>query len=372
MRFPRTLPAGARATFLITPFAVLIGVCVVALAGCVDWLPRGLQDKLMQSAGAAAVDRLRYDVFDDGDIHVIVLGSGTPQPGTGRLPAATAVIYGERFLVIDAGEGAGRQIADLGLPLHRVTDVLITHFHSDHIAGLGQLLNQSWNDGRTHPIVVHGPVGIEEIMQGFAAVYAADIGYRSAGAVEHNDPELALAEVRAFATPPSEKRWLVEETGDLRIDAFRVDHGHIDPAVGYRIEAGGRVVVVSGDTRASPLMVEAARGADLLVHEAVNTRMVLNGAIGIERAGRPVEAARARAIIDYHADTLEVARVAAEAGVAHLLLTHLIPVPVNRIAERVFLDGMDDLYEGLITLAQDGTEVVLPEGGQVAMSNDAT
>jgi ribonuclease Z len=341
---------------------LLAGVPALAAAiaaGCMDMIPRDVQDRLMQRAGAQAVHRLRYGVFGDGNIHVLVLGSGTPQPGTGRLPAATAIIAGNRFLVVDAGEGAGRQIADLGLPLHKVTDVLITHFHSDHIAGLGQLLNQSWNDGRTHPIVVHGPEGIADIMDGFARVYASDIEYRSAGAVEHNDPGLALAEVRSFAMPASESRWSLEEGTDLRIEAFRVDHGHVAPAVGYRIQAGGRVVVVSGDTRASPLMVEAARGADLLVHEALNARMVRNGALGMERAGRPVEARRARAIIDYHADTLEVARVAAEAGVEHLVLTHLIPVPPNRIVERVFVDGMAELYAGPITVARDGTEIVL-------------
>lgn len=327
--------------------------------GCAALLPDQVQNRMIRRAGEKSVERLRTDLFEDGNLHVIALGTGSPQPGTGRLPTSTAVIAGDRFIVVDAGEGAGRQIADLGLPLHRVTDVLVTHFHSDHIGGLGQLLNQSWNDGRTHPIRVWGPTGLERIMRGYEDVYAADIAYRTANVVEHNDPSLALGETRTFSLQEGENRIVLNEMEELRIAAIRVDHGHVEPAVGYRIEFRALTVVFSGDTVATPLMIEAARDADLLIHEAVNSTMVTQGAIGMERAGRPVEADRARAVVGYHADTIELAKIAEQAGVEHLVLTHLIPVPPNRVAESIFVEGMNEHFSGRITMARDGMEFTL-------------
>lgn len=337
---------------------VLTGAFILS-TGCAALLPQGFQDRMIQRAGEQSVERLRTDLFEDGNLHVIALGTASPQPGTGRLPTSTAVIANDRFIVVDAGEGAGRQIADLGLPLHRVTDVLITHFHSDHIGGLGQLLNQSWNDGRTHPIRLWGPEGLDSIMKGYEEVYAADISYRTANVVEHNDPALALGEVNEFRLEENENAWVLEDNGELKVTAFRVDHGHVQPAVGYRLDFQGLSVVFSGDTRATPLMIDAARGADLLFHEAVNTAMVTQGALGMERAGRPVEADRARSIIGYHADTLEVAKIAEAAEVKHLVLHHVIPVPPNRIAESIFVEGMNDLYSGETTMARDGMEFTL-------------
>lgn len=342
-------------TILIT----LLALTATIQTGCVALLPDGVKHGMVRRAGRQAAERIRHDLFTDGNLHVVILGSGSPQAGAKRLPQSTAVIAGDRFIVVDAGEGAGRQIADLALPLNRVTDVLITHFHSDHIGGLGQLLNQSWNFGRDHAITVRGPEGLESVMQGFARVYAADISYRAANVVEHNDPALALAQVETFPElQPGHPEVLLDD-GEIKITAFRVDHGHVHPAVGYRIDYRGRSVVISGDTVASPLMVEPARGADLLVHEALNVMMVTEGAQGLEAAGLPVEADRARAVVGYHADTLALADIAREAGVHHLVLTHLIPVPPNRMAERLFVDGMGRRFKGRITVARDGMEFTL-------------
>ncbi len=345
-----------------TRWALLIAAGVAAAALMIDpaaVLPDGLQDRLIQETVRRNLRSVRTDVFHDGQVHVVILGSGTPQTGTGRLPQSTAIIAGERFIVVDAGEGAGRQIADLKLPLEAVTDVLITHFHSDHIGGLGQLLNQSWNAGRAHPIVVRGPQQLDELMAALERFYEPDIGYRSAGKVESNDPTLALGEVKAFEMVEGENEWLLSDDDGIRITAFRVDHGHVFPAVGYRIEALGRSVVISGDTMATPLVVRAAMGADLLVHEAVNGDMMRSAAVALDEAGLPTQAARARGVVAYHADILEVADVAREAGVRHLVLSHLLPAPPNRIAESIFVEGMNQRFDGEITLARDGMEFTL-------------
>lgn len=343
-------------------WAFLIATGVAAGALLIDpaaVLPDRLEDRLIQEAVRWSLRSVRTEIFHDGQVHVVILGSGTPQAGTGRLPQSTAIIAGDRFIVVDAGEGAGRQIADLKIPVERVTDILITHFHSDHIGGLGQLLNQSWNAGRTHPIVVRGPRGLQALMSALERFYAPDIRYRSAGSVESNDPTLALGDVQSFELVDGENEWILSDEDGVRIVAFRVDHGHVFPAVGYRIEALGRTVVISGDTKATPLMVQAAKDADILIHEVVNARMMRNAAVGLDRAGLPTEAARARGIVAYHADTLEVADIGRVADVGHLVLSHLLPAPPNRIVERLFVEGMDQRFDGKITVARDGIEFTL-------------
>jgi ribonuclease Z len=138
------------------------------------------------------------------------------------------------------------------------------------------------------------------------------------------------------------------------VRAFHVDHGHVKPALGYRVEYNGRSVVFSGDTVASPLVAEAARGCDLLVHEAVNTRLMLNVIAALRDLGNEMDARRAEGVIGYHADTIGVARVAAAAGARKLVLAHLIPATSNPLFDRIFVAGMSEHYDGPIVVAEDG------------------
>jgi ribonuclease Z len=146
----------------------------------------------------------------------------------------------------------------------------------------------------------------------------------------------------------------VFERNGVTVDVFHVDHGHIEPAYGYRIEYNGRSAVFSGDTIATPLMVNAAKDVDVLFHEAMNTRMMENAAKAFEELDRPGDARRVRGVINYHSDTLEVAKIATEAKVKKLVLTHLDPGPPNAVAKILFVQGMDEYYEGPIVIAEDG------------------
>lgn len=336
----------------------LVGL-VAVVAGYAVFRRNGGVDGLMQSAVQRAIAQTRNDLFEDGNVHVFTLGTGAPQTGTHRMPAANAVIVNDAFIVVDAGEGASRTIGDLNIPLGRLQTILITHFHSDHIAGLGQLLNQSWNAGRQHTVHIYGPSGIEDIMTGLKHIYKWDIEYRTATVVEHNDPARALGIVHTFHFREEENSVPVLEEDGVTVTAFRVDHGHVEPACGYRVEYQNRSVVFSGDTKVSDLVVDAAQGADLLIHEAINYRMMDNAASVLEQSGMTAEADRARAVKFYHADTLALAEIAQRAEVGKLVLTHLIPGPPNRIVKRLFTLGMKEHFSGPIVVAEDGMEFVL-------------
>ena len=319
----------------------------------------GGTDGLIQKSVKRLASANRNDLFEDGRMHVFTLGTGTPQLGTGRMPAANAVIAGEEFILIDTGEGASRTMGELNLPVKRINTILITHWHSDHFAGFGQVLNQSWNADRNHDITVYGPEGVEDVMQGLASQYKKDIGFRSGGHVEHNDREFALGTAHSLNPNPNEDLVTVFERNGVKVSVFNVDHGHVKPAFGYRIEYKGKSVVFSGDTIATPRMIPAAMNADLLIHEAMNMRVMGNAVIALRDLGNEVESDRAQAVMSYHTDTIALAKIAAQAKVGKLVLNHLIPAPPNRIVARFFVYGMSEHYAGPIVIAEDGMEFTL-------------
>jgi ribonuclease Z len=154
---------------------------------------------------------------------------------------------------------------------------------------------------------------------------------------------------------------VLEEDG-LRITAFLVDHHPAAPALGYRFDYAGRSVVVSGDTAASQALVEHARGADVLVHEAQANHLVAILGEEAARAGRTRVARIMHDIPDYHTAPAEAARLAAQAGVRLLLLTHLTPPPPNALVERIYVRGVAEAGPPAWRLGDDGTLVELPEG----------
>ena len=144
---------------------------------------------------------------------------------------------------------------------------------------------------------------------------------------------------------------------------FRVDHDPVQPAVGYRFDFQGRSVVVSGDTKRSENLVAHARGADVLVHEALRSDLVKRASEVAGQTGRPRFAKLAGDIIGYHTDVLDVAGVARDAGVGQLVLTHLVPAPSNVLTRRLFTRGIGDVYSGPVTVGEDGTEITLAPRG---------
>ncbi len=325
--------------------AIVVGLCVFRALGGAAGLQRMAIERTLEPK--------HESLFGDGRLHVFTLGTGSPQPGSGRMPAANAIIAGKELLIIDAGEGVSRTMGDLSLPLDRITAVFITHWHSDHFSGLGELLNASWNMRRGHPLNVYGPAGVDRVISGLSLVYADDIGYRSSGNVEKLDPAHALG-TPVEVDPAQSGSAIVFDRDGVVVRAFRVDHGHVKPAFGYRIDYNGRCVTFSGDTVATSLVAKAAAGCDALVHEVINAKMIRSAAAVLRETGNPEMAARAERLIDYHADTIATARVAAEAGVRTLILTHLIPWSRSRFFGLLYTSGMSEEFAGTIIVSDDG------------------
>ncbi|MEZ5921971.1 MAG: MBL fold metallo-hydrolase, partial [Parvularculaceae bacterium] len=148
------------------------------------------------------------------------------------------------------------------------------------------------------------------------------------------------------------------------ITAIAVNHGHIWPAVGYRIDYKGRSAVISGDTSKSQNLAKHAKGADLLLHEALNQDMVNVMGEEFEKDGRPRLQKIFHEIQAIHATPVDAAETAEEAGVKTLVLTHLIPPLPSPILYGSFMKGASEKFSGGIVIAEDGMLFSLPAGSE--------
>jgi ribonuclease Z len=297
-------------------------------------------------------------------LHVGLCGTGSPLPNRDRAGACTVVIAGKRIFVVDAGEGGARNIQLMGVPNGRIERLFLTHFHSDHIDGMGPMLLLRWTGGAAKtPLPVHGPDGIEGVISGFNAAYAADNSYR----VAHHGAEIVPPEGGGATAVPFAMDGnfaVVFDDGAVRITAFRVDHDPVKPAVGYRFDYKGRSVVISGDTAKSASLIAAAKGADLLVHEALQPKMVEAMTEALDAKGITNTAKITRDILDYHASPEEAADAAKAAGVKQLVLSHIVPPLPSAFFYPAFLGDAAKRYSGPIVVGEDGMFFSLPAGSK--------
>jgi ribonuclease Z len=203
---------------------------------------------------------------DTPAIRVTLLGTAPGPPvRVGWAGISTLVEAGGQRYLFDVGYGAMERLVESGLPMDGVSRVFLTHLHSDHIADLPSLLLLPWAapSARDVPLEVWGPSGTTDMMTHMQRAFAFDIHVR-----RDIDEKASAKGIQVIAHDIEEG--VVHEQNGVRISAFLVDHGPVEPSYGYRIECGGRSVVLSGDTRPSENLVKFAKGTDLLIHEVID------------------------------------------------------------------------------------------------------
>lgn len=343
-------------------FAVSVLTLVVAAAAAA-WFFRGPLS--VEVAKRVVVGRLSADLLatlPDG-LHVGLCGAGSPFPDDRRSGPCTAVVAGKRLFIFDAGSGSARNIGKLGFVHGRIEAIFLTHFHSDHIDGLGELMLQRWvSTANVAPVAVHGPAGVEQVVAGLRQAYGQDQHYRVA---HHGEPTVPASGFGGRALPftlGADGRVVVLQDGDLEIVAFVVDHAPVHPAVGYRIRYKDRSMVLSGDTKQSSNVQREARGTDLLVHEALSVTLTRVLEDGAGAAGRPALKQIFNDIQNYHATPEQAAETARDAGVRYLLLNHIAPgLPLFGM-DQAFLGDAARIFKGPVRVGQDGDFVSLPAG----------
>lgn len=328
-----------------------------------------LQDRIARGVIARMVATQPDGLFADDALRVLLCGTASPLPHPTRAKACVAVFAAGRFWVVDTGPGSWNRLGLLRVDGARIGGILLTHFHSDHIGDLGEFDLQTWVMGRPGPLAVYGPPGVERVVDGFEEAYALDAGYR----IGHHGaallpPDVGRMEARPVPGPAAGAGPTVVYDGDgLRITAFAVIHDPVRPAYGYRFDYRGRSAVVSGDTVKDADLIEAARGADVLVHEAQANHLVAMIGEASAAAGRPRIAKVMGDIPSYHTTPVEAAEVANEAGVELLVLYHLTPPPPARLVERIFTRGVSAVRPDGWLLADDGLLVELPVDGETVV-----
>lgn len=241
---------------------------------------------------------------------VVLLGTGTPNPDPARSGPALAIVVDSVPYLVDAGPGVVRRAAQAaldgeeGLAVHRLARVFLTHLHSDHTAGLPDLLLSPWVLERDEPLRVVGPQGTERMMAHIREGYLEDIHMRVFGLEPANDRG---HRVEARDVDPG----LVYEDERVKVTAIPVIHGSWPSAFGYRFETPDRVIVVSGDAAPSEALVEACDGCDILIHEVY-------ARAGWDRR----EPVWQRYHASFHTSGYELGELAARARPGLLVLTH--------------------------------------------------
>ncbi|NGY03825.1 MBL fold metallo-hydrolase [Solimonas terrae] len=354
------------------PKILLAAIVVLGIVAAVAVNVPAVQDRLIGRVIRTNIDNHARvaQLFADDALRLLVCGSSSPLPSPDRARPCLAVIAGGRFYVVDTGSGSWNTMALLRMPGERIGAVFFTHYHSDHIGDLGELNMQTWVAGRPMPLPVYGPAGVESVVAGFQQAYALDAGYRTAHhGADFLPPALGMMQAHVLTVPDDGTPATAFEDGALKVSVFAVDHAPIHPAVGYRFDYKGRSLVISGDTVKTQSVIDAARGADLLAHEAQNNDLVKRMHDAAELLGRTRYAKIFHDIPSYHTTPVEAAEVANAAGVPLLLMYHLTPPPPNRIAERVFLRGVSKIRDHGVVLARDGMLIELPlAGGEARVS----
>ena len=355
-----------RTKILIAGFLTLL----VMVGAAFHFVP-AVQDFVIAGMIRPAFDQPQDALFGDDALRVAICGSGAPLADAGRRPACNLVFAGGKIYVVDAGAGSFARVAKWRLPLDRLEAVLITHFHSDHIADLPEARLQSWAGQRPALLPVYGGPGVERVVSGFAEAFALDDFYRiTHHGADFLKPETGRMQAREIANADGapltgmQSATVLEKDG-LKITAFAVDHAPVIPAYGYRFDYKGRSVVFSGDTQKSESLALHAKGADLLIHEAMDKNIVGLLRDAAAQAGKLSAHKIFHDIPDYHASPEDAALTAQQAGVPHLVLTHLLPPIPAWPGERIFLRGAE--VAGVTPrIAFDGMLIELPaESDQV-------
>lgn len=311
---------------------------------------RPLTRRSVLAAAAAAPSMLHAASAPDEKTRLIILGSlAGPVVGAARHQASNVIVRGEDAYVIDCGYGATEQLVRARVPFSQIRDIFITHHHPDHNIELGTLVYFAWYAGLDRPLGLYGPPPLRRIWDGYRQaiqpdvdVWLKDIGHKPL-------PPITVHEV-AGAGP-------VMQDANVKVTSAVVHHPPVVPALAYRFDFPDRSIVFSGDTTPSQALVRLARGADVLVHEAIYPERIApasNNPGGSPIAGS-AEKIRAH-VLGSHTSAADAGRIAAEAGVKTLVLSHLAPGGPE-VTDEMWRSAAARNFKGEIIVAHDLMEI---------------
>jgi ribonuclease BN (tRNA processing enzyme) len=261
-------------------------------------------------------------------------------------PSANLLVWNNVPYVIDAGYGVTFKLIEAKFPLPGLRYIFITHHHSDHNLETGPLAYNAWAVGLKTPVDVHGPSGVDALLDGFFAGSKFDIETRIA---DEGRPDL-----RRLVTTHAYSEGKVFADHGVTVTALRNKHPPITDSFALKFDLGGKVVVFSGDTTYFPPLAEFAKDADILVHEAAYGPALEALAVRNPNAASMLEHLKAS-----HTLVEDVGRIAKAAGVKTLVLNHFVPGDDKSLTDEVWTKAVRTNFAGPVIIGHDLLEIPL-------------
>jgi ribonuclease BN (tRNA processing enzyme) len=277
---------------------------------------------------------------------LILLGTkGGPRVGGERSNPSNLLLINGVPYVVDCGAGTSRQLVAAGVPLNRLRYLFFTHLHSDHMLEYGPLVYNGWATGLRTRVDAYGPPPLKSATQAFWDYMKFDVETRIADEGRPDPRPLLVA--NELDAPGA-----VMQNEDVKVTSALVSHPPIARAYAYRFDTRDRSIVFSGDTTFAPSLVTLAKGADVLVHEILYPP-------GVDRllAKVPNAATLRKHLIDSHTVPEDVGRVAAQAGVKTLVLSHFVPGDDPAVTDQMWTEGVRKHFDGTIVVGKDLLEI---------------
>jgi ribonuclease BN (tRNA processing enzyme) len=256
------------------------------------------------------------------------------------------MVYDKPF-VIDCGMGVSRRLVETRVPLESVKYIFISHHHSDHNLEYGNLVYNAWATGLSTPVHSFGPKGIEAMTKTYWELNKFDVETRIDDEGRPDPRPLLVA--RDII-----EDGVVLQTSDVKVTAFRTPHPPITDNFAYKFETPDGTVVFSSDTNYNPKLAEFAKGADVLVHEALYLPWVDRLVTRVKNG-----ATLKKHLLDSHTAAEDVGMIAAAAGVKVLVLSHLVPGELD-VTDDNWTDEAKKHFPGRIIVARDLMQLALP------------
>lgn len=285
-------------------------------------------------------------VLQQPDERLILLGTaGGPRPNKFRhSPAQLLSINGTSY-VIDCGYGVARQMVLANIPLDTLRHVFITHHHLDHNADYGTLLMMAWVSGLNKRVDTWGPPPLHEMTEFTFNYNVYDINIRIED--EGRVPIEPLIHAHEFDKPG-----FVMEDENVKVTTALVHHPPVEPSFAYRFDTAYRSIVISGDTTPQKSLIQLARGADVLVHEALYEPGVRRLANRIPNATVLYEH-----LLNSHTTAEDAGMIANNAGAKTLVLSHFVPTDDPSITEEMWKEAAGKYFSGDIVVGRDLMEI---------------
>jgi ribonuclease BN (tRNA processing enzyme) len=281
--------------------------------------------------------------------HVALLGTkGGPaiRPGSTMPTSSLLCLEGHR-IVVDCGLGVTRGLVDQGMHLQHLSLIFITHLHSDHYLELGPLIHTAWTAGLKTPVTVYGPAGLSDYWDAFLLSMKADIDLR----IEDE----GRRDLRQMVSVKVLEAGRIDTGKAIAVTAMRNDHPPLIDSFALSFKSKRHHVVFSGDTAHFPPLIEFARGADLLIHEAMLEEALV---ALVKRVGNSDDRLM-KHLLRSHTIASDAAKIATAAGVKALALNHLIPSDDPDFMLEHWKQAVCPHWAGAFHLGSDGARIDL-------------